>query len=396
MDWYTNNTLRMSLAAATPTLTLGVAGSTKGIFNLTGNTSGTVSIQGAAAAGTWSLTLPTTGGTNKYLLQTDGTGISTWSQVDLTAAVTGDLPFANLAQIVGLSVLGVTGSSTADVAAITAGSDNQVFRRSGSSLGFGSILLSSGSAVTGTLGMSNGGTGSNSLSGSNALIYISGSAFAALAAGATSVPVWNNSSNITKVAGTVSNRLLRTDGTTISFAQVALTTDVTGVLPEGNGGTGVAKSSLFDHFTDANNGTTVETDLYSDTLTAGQFATNGQKVRAHYQGIFTGAAAATQQIKVYFGGTAIYNSGALSIGVATNYWTVNVVIIRVSSSVVRCSVWVNSDFATLFPYSKYTEVTGLTLSNSQVLKITGTAAGAGGASNQITATEGYVTFITNA
>lgn len=152
-------------------------------------------------------------------------------------------------------------------------------------------------------------------------------------------------------------------------------------------------SSLFDHFVDANNGTTVETDLYTDTLVASTLSVNGEKVIAHYQGIFTGAAAATQQLKVYFGGTVIYDSGALSIGIATNQWTANVSVIRVSSSVVRCSVWVNSDFATLFPYSKYTEVTGLTLTNTQIIKITGTAAGAGGASNQITAKEGYVRWL---
>lgn len=147
---------------------------------------------------------------------------------------------------------------------------------------------------------------------------------------------------------------------------------------------------IFDFFADVNNSGTAETDLYTSTLAASTLNADGGKVTATYQGIFTGAAAATQQLKVYFGGTVIYDSGALSIGVATNNWTVNVACIRVNSSTVRCAVWVNSDFATLFPYSKYVEVTGLTLTNTQILKITGTAAGAGGASNQITAKLGYV------
>lgn len=38
-------------------------------------------------------------------------------------------------------------------------------------------------------------------------------------------------------SGTTANRVLRTNGTTISFAQVTLTTDVTGTLPIANGGT---------------------------------------------------------------------------------------------------------------------------------------------------------------
>ncbi len=59
------------------------------------------------------------------------------SGLPLTTGVTGDLPFANLTQIAGLSVLGVTAGSTADVAAITAATDNHVLTRvSSSSLAF--------------------------------------------------------------------------------------------------------------------------------------------------------------------------------------------------------------------------------------------------------------------
>ena len=123
----------------------------------------------------------------------------------------------------------------------------------------------------------------------------------------------------------------------------------------------IASDVLFDHFADANNSGTTETDLYSDTLTAGQLANNGEKIMAHYQLSCTGAALASQEMRIYFGGTNIYDSGALSIGAVTAYFTFNVVIIRVSSSVVRCSVAVSTDFGTLFPYSRYTEVTGLGL-----------------------------------
>lgn len=64
-------------------------------------------------------------------------GTLTGSNVDLASEVTGDLPFANLTQIAGLSVLGVTGSSTADVAALTAGANfGLLYRVSSSSLAF--------------------------------------------------------------------------------------------------------------------------------------------------------------------------------------------------------------------------------------------------------------------
>lgn len=150
--------------------------------------------------------------------------------------------------------------------------------------------------------------------------------------------------------------------------------------------------TLFDHYADANNGTTVETDLYTDTLAASTLANNGDKVLGQYQVVCTGAALASQEMRIYFGGTLIYDSGALSIGAITANFTFNVTVIRETSSVVRCMTEVSTDFATLFPYSKYTRVTGLTLSNTQIIKITGQASGAGGGSNQITASMGYIDF----
>lgn len=150
--------------------------------------------------------------------------------------------------------------------------------------------------------------------------------------------------------------------------------------------------TLFDHFSDAGNVGTGEDDLYSDTLAVNTLASDGDKIIAHYGGVFNGAALSTQELRVYFGGTKIYDSGALAIGAATNAWTVNVVVIRESATVVRCNVSVSTDFATLFPYSTYTRITGLTLSNTQILKITGEAAGAGAVNDQIVAKEGYIVW----
>jgi hypothetical protein len=105
------------------------------------------------------------------VLRRSGTSIG-FGAVDLasTDAVTGDLPFANLAQGSALSVLGVTGNATADVASIAAGTDHQVLRRSGTSLAFGAISLTQSAAVTGILPIANGGTGDSTAQGAiNAL-----------------------------------------------------------------------------------------------------------------------------------------------------------------------------------------------------------------------------------
>jgi len=56
----------------------GTAGITTPSENYPGSVSGTVTVQPATAAGTWSLTLPTTPGTSGYLLSTDGSGVTSW------------------------------------------------------------------------------------------------------------------------------------------------------------------------------------------------------------------------------------------------------------------------------------------------------------------------------
>ena len=73
----------------------------------------------------------------------------------------------------------------------------------------------------------------------NQLLYsASSNAVSGLTSAATSALVTNSSSVPSFTSGSTANRLLRTDGTTVSFAQAALTTDVTGTLPVTNGGTG--------------------------------------------------------------------------------------------------------------------------------------------------------------
>src|SRR4051812_4904958 len=57
-------------------LHLGTAGNRAGIMKLDGATSGTVTIQPASVAGTWTLTLPATAGTNGQVLTTNGSGVT--------------------------------------------------------------------------------------------------------------------------------------------------------------------------------------------------------------------------------------------------------------------------------------------------------------------------------
>lgn len=75
----TGNTYKFP-RAITSVVPFGVAGSSLGSFTLSGNTSGTITVRPAAAAGTWTFTLPTGAGTAGWALVTDGSGTSSWSQ----------------------------------------------------------------------------------------------------------------------------------------------------------------------------------------------------------------------------------------------------------------------------------------------------------------------------
>lgn len=96
-------------------------------------------------------------GTANRLTVTNGDGVSGNPTLDISTSYVGqatittlgtittgvwtgtDIAFANIAQGSALSVLGVTGNATADLASIAAGSDAQVLRRSGTSLAFGTV-----------------------------------------------------------------------------------------------------------------------------------------------------------------------------------------------------------------------------------------------------------------
>ena len=131
-------------------------------------------------------------GTTTTLLHGNATGAPTWAQVSLTADVTGDLPYSNLAQGSALSVLGVTGNAGADVASIAAGSDHQVLRRSGTAVTFGAINLAQSAAVTGTLPEGNGGTNQSTYAQGDLLYASAANTLAKLAIGAANTKLFIN------------------------------------------------------------------------------------------------------------------------------------------------------------------------------------------------------------
>lgn len=163
-----------------------------------------------------------------------------------------------------------------------------------------------------------------------------------------------------------------------------------------DGRPGGASVVLFDHYADVGNVGTGEDDLYSDTIAAGQLANNGDKLAAEYSGNFVSSATATRQLKVKFAGTTLLDTGALATTAAA-VWKVRLLFIRVSATVIRyevdASYSVLSTGVNIGSFLAVGELTGLTLSGTNILKLTGEAAGVGAATNDIVAKLGTVLFI---
>lgn len=153
---------------------------------------------------------------------------------------------------------------------------------------------------------------------------------------------------------------------------IILTSQVTGVLPAANGGAGM----LFDAYADVTVGG-AEADIFSYTSAANTLANNGDKIEASYSGNFVTVGTESVQLKQYFGGTAIWDSTGVVVTTGTSSFRVGVEIIRVSSSVVRYSVSLTTSGAFAFNDETCGELTGLTLSNTNILKLTGASSGVG-------------------
>lgn len=223
-----------------------------------GASSGIVTIQPAAAAGTWSLTLPTTDGNAGEVLTTDGSGVTSWA-----AAGGGSVTSVALTMPGVFSVAGspITTSGTLAVTANGTSGGIPYFNAtttmaSSAALAANQIVLGGGAGTApATLGSL--GTTTTVLHGNAAGAPTFGAVVSAdLNITTTSctnqfVTAISAGAVGTCTTATLASAQFANQGTTTtvlhgnaagnpSFAQINLTTTVTGTLPVANGGTGAA------------------------------------------------------------------------------------------------------------------------------------------------------------
>lgn len=130
-----------------------------------------------------------------------------------------------------------------------------------------------------------------------------------------------------------------------------------------------------------------EADLFTDTLTAGLLDTNGDAVCVRYAGTVINTGGTTKRVRVYFGGTVIWDSAALTIA-AGGFWSIDVQVTRIGATSV--AVWamgtVSGPATSVALPQLVLSVTGLTLANTQIIKVTGQSTGGTPAANDVRGT----------
>jgi hypothetical protein len=146
--------------------------------------------------------------------------------------------------------------------------------------------------------------------------------------------------------------------------------------------------SIADFTSDVANSGTSETDIQTYTTKASTLGSIGEKITFDFTMTLSDITS-TAQIKVVFAGTTIGDTGALTVS-ATGAVVIRGYIIRTGSSTARASVNISSPTASTAVYTAETDLTGLTFTNTNILKTTATAAGAGGGSGDITGKLGVI------
>ena len=246
-------------------ITLGVSATATGSAKFVGTTSGIVTLSVADAAGTWTMKLPTSAGTNGYYLQTDGLGNTTWAagggggggspggsntqvQFNDAGSFGGDTGFT-YDKTTDAVTIGVASTSTGALKLANASSANLVTVQSGNNSAAWSMTLPTSAGTNGYL-LQTDGSGNTSWVTPPATGLTVGST--AISGGTSGRILYDNAGTLGEKTVTGSGDVVLATSPTLTTPNLGtpsaatltnatglpLTTGVTGVLPIANGGTG--------------------------------------------------------------------------------------------------------------------------------------------------------------
>ena len=130
-----------------------------------------------------------------------------------------------------------------------------------------------------------------------------------------------------------------------------------------------------------------EDDLLTFTTGVDTLGNTGDVLKAEYHIVTAAHASDTRRVKVYFAGTVIYDTTAVAT-VAAATAKIDVLIIRTGSTTARAVVSFHCNHATMVSGVTETDLTSLTFTNTNIIKITGEAV----SDNDITAKLGTISF----
>lgn len=222
-------------------------------------------LTGNASTATALAANPTDCASNTFANAIAANGNLTCAAVNVSTDITGAVPIANggTGQTTKANAFDALSPMTTGGDLIYGGTSGTGTRLANGSAG--AILRSAGgtSAPAWTTATYPATTTANQILYSSATNTVTGLAVTNLSALTT-----NGSGVPTYISGAVGNRVLRTDGTTITFSAVGLSTDVTGTLPIANGGTNNNSLGVTSGGVVYGDGTRLQT---SSAGTSGQF-----------------------------------------------------------------------------------------------------------------------------
>ena len=139
---------------------------------------------------------------------------------------------AKFRQSDGLSIIGRASDTTGNIADIIASTDNQVLRRSGTSIGFGAINLASSNAVSGVLSIANGGTNNSSVLNNNRIMISSTGAIVEASAITPNRAIISDSNGIPTHSIITDTEISYLSGVT-SNVQTQINTKIAGTIASG-------------------------------------------------------------------------------------------------------------------------------------------------------------------